>query len=369
MVEKLSQAEAALLKRMMAALGGACIIEESPEKGDKPSSVRALLVGGESQFARLGADIREAELPISPLGSDIITAVENYRYTPDAVSSGTSTWDLRHRTRIMGVLNVTPDSFSDGGRYFSTEKAIQHGIEMMKQGADLVDVGGESTRPGSEPVSETKELRRVLPVVEALASEGVPVSIDTCKSPVAKRAIEAGAVMINDISGLRFDPGIAEIAAEYETPLILMHIKGTPRDMQKDTHYEDLMGEIIDHLHASEQTALKAGVKPEKIIIDPGIGFGKSFTQNLEILRRLRELKILGHPILVGPSRKAFIGAILGKTIDGRLFGTCAACALAAANGADILRVHDTDQISQTIKTVDCITGKLSFDEAVKTVA
>jgi dihydropteroate synthase len=264
----------------------------------------------------------------------------------------------------MGILNVTPDSFSDGGRYFEAEKALQRGMEMMKGGADIIDVGGESTRPGAEPVSITEELDRVLPVIEGLVSQGIPVSIDTYKAEVARQAVEAGAVAINDISGMHFEPEIADITARNRTLLILMHIQGTPRDMQKNPQYRDLIGEMLDYLDEGVNCATEAGVERKKIIIDPGIGFGKNLEHNLEILRRLREFKVLGLPILVGVSRKSFIGAILNKPVEERLYGTCSACALAIANGADILRVHDPEQIRQVAQIADGITGKFPSSDA-----
>lgn len=263
----------------------------------------------------------------------------------------------------MGVLNITPDSFSDGGKYFDFESAVKHGIQMFNTGADIIDIGGESTRPGSDPVSEEEELRRVIPVIEKLSNQGIPISIDTYKSSVAEAAVDAGAVMINDISGLRFDERIAEIAAEQDVFLTIMHIKGKPRDMQNDTGYDDLVGDIKLYLYESAELAQKSGVRRERIIIDPGIGFGKSYQQNLEIINRLREFKALGFPILVGPSRKAFIGAVLDKPPAERLYGTTSVCCLAAANGADIVRVHDIEEMSQALKMTDYITGKMNLDE------
>lgn len=279
------------------------------------------------------------------------------------ITSGGYSWELDKRTHIVGVLNVTPDSFSDGGKYFTVESAVKRGLELIEGGADWVDVGGESTRPGAEIISEPEELRRILPVIKALAEKGIPLSIDTYKSSVARAAVEIGAVVINDISGLGFDPKIAETAAEFDTILTLMHIKGTPRDMQINPHYDDLMGEIIEYLHQRTEAAAKAGVRRDKIVIDPGIGFGKRVSDNLEILRRLWELRVLGYPIMVGVSRKSFIGKILDLPVERRLFGTCGACAAAVANGAAILRVHDPDEVQQAVSIVDYISGKRTFDD------
>lgn len=279
------------------------------------------------------------------------------------ISARGCNWDLSRRTHLMGILNITPDSFSDGGKYFNYEDAVKRGLEMFSRGADIIDVGGESTRPGAEPLSEEEELRRVLPVVEKLAGEGIPVSIDTYKSDVARAALKAGALMVNDISGLKFDPEVAQCAAEYDALLVLMHIQGKPRDMQDNPHYTDLIGEISENLRQAAETAQNAGVKREKIIIDPGIGFGKRIQHNFEIIRKLSEFKSLGYPLMVGPSRKSFIGAIFNLPPEERLFGTCGACALAAANGADILRVHDPEEISQVVEVVDVICEKRTFVE------
>ena len=273
--------------------------------------------------------------------------------------------DLHCKTGIMGILNVTPDSFSDGGSYFEADDAVRQGKLMFNEGADIIDVGGESTRPGAEPVSLEEELRRVIPVVERLASQGIPVSIDTSKSQVARRALEAGAIMVNDITGLRADPDMVKIAAEYSAFLVIMHIKGQPRTMQSDTTYLNLIGEIRDYLQAGIEMALSAGVTEDKIIIDPGLGFGKSFQQNLEIIRQIGRFKELGYPVLLGPSRKAFLGAILDCPPRDRMLGSAAACALAAAYGADWVRVHDVPEIAQVMKVSDYIVGKMSFHEEI----
>ncbi len=243
----------------------------------------------------------------------------------------------------MGILNITPDSFADGGRHFSREAALAHARHLVAAGADILDVGGESTRPFSEPVPLEEELRRVLPVIEAIRADlQVPLSIDTYKAEVARRALEAGAHIINDISALRFDPDMAPLAAATGAPVILMHMKGTPRDMQKDPHYEDLLGEIKAFLAERRDFALAQGIAPEAIALDPGIGFGKTFAHNLQILNHLDTFLDLGCPLLVGPSRKAFIGHYLGGLPpDDRDYGTLAAVAAAVLKGAQILRVHN----------------------------
>jgi dihydropteroate synthase len=257
----------------------------------------------------------------------------------------------------MGILNVTPDSFSDGSCYFDSELAVEHACRMAEEGADIIDIGGESTRPGSEAVSLEEELNRVIPIIEAISSRiKIPISIDTYKAEVARRAIDAGASIVNDISGLRFDPAMSGVVAEGKVPVILMHIKGTPRDMHKSPRYEALIPEIMDFLRQSIRIAEEAGIDGSMIIIDPGIGFGKTFEHNLEILRHIAEFEALQKPILVGVSRKAFIGKILGGAApDHRLEGTAAAVAIAIMNGANIIRVHDVKEMVKVAKVADAI--------------
>jgi dihydropteroate synthase len=263
---------------------------------------------------------------------------------------------LGERTLIMGVLNITPDSFSDGGVFFEPHKAIEHGLRMAEEGADIIDVGGESSRPGSDPVPLDEELKRVLPVIEELASQlEIPISVDTYKSQVAERAIEAGAQMVNDISGLCFDPQMPAVAARYDTPLIIMHIKGSPKTMQQDPSYKDLMGEIIDYLREGIAKAEQGGVDPHQVIVDPGIGFGKRMQDNLVIISRLSELNCLGRPLLIGTSRKSFIGAVLGAEVHQRGIGTMSSVAVSVLKGAHIVRVHDVAPIKQTVDMVDAI--------------
>jgi dihydropteroate synthase len=255
----------------------------------------------------------------------------------------------------MGILNVTPDSFSDGGRYFEMDAAVARAREMVKEGADIIDIGGQSTRPGSDPVDEDEEIRRTVPVIEAVAGElPVPVSIDTYRSGVAMRALDAGASMVNDISGLRFDPGMADVVSRAGVPVVLMHIRGTPRDMQKDPSYEALVPEVMDSLRESLAIARQAGIG--MVIIDPGIGFGKTFDHNLELVSSIGEFARLGYPVLVGPSRKAFIGAILGGAPEGeRLEGTAAVVAACVLNGAHAVRVHDVREMKRVVAVADAL--------------
>ena len=265
--------------------------------------------------------------------------------------------DFSERTYIMGILNVTPDSFSDGSLHLAKTAAIRRALQMVEEGADIVDIGGESTRPGSEPVAVEEELRRTIPVIESLAKKvSVPLSIDTCKSEVAGKALDAGASIVNDISGLRFDTRMAKVLSEKKVPVVVMHIKGTPRDMQKNPVYEALIPEILDYLRGSVRLALASGVAEDMIIIDPGIGFGKTTENNLEIIHYLHEFTLLEKPLLIGPSRKAFAGSILGGVPpEERLEGTAAAVAISIMNGANIVRVHDVKEMVKVARVADAI--------------
>ncbi|MBT1074536.1 dihydropteroate synthase [Geobacter grbiciae] len=254
--------------------------------------------------------------------------------------------DLSRRPCIMGILNVTPDSFSDGSRYLDLDRAEERAHQMVEQGADIVDIGGESTRPNIAPVDADEELRRVIPLVERLAGRiPVPISVDTYKAVVAREALRVGAEIVNDISGLTFDPAMAATVAEADAGLVVMHTRGRPDTMQRDTAYGNLIAEVIDFLRQSVLIAEAAGVSKERIVVDPGIGFAKSVQGNLEVLRQLRDVASLQLPILVGTSRKSFIGTILGRNVDERLFGTAATVALAVANGASIIRVHEVREM------------------------
>jgi dihydropteroate synthase len=270
--------------------------------------------------------------------------------------------DLGRRTLVMGVLNVTPDSFSDGGMYADVDAAVEHARAMVAEGADLLDIGGESTRPATfadrSPLPPEEEIRRVVPVITRLAAEfpSVPISIDTYKADVAEAALDAGARLINDIGGLAFDPGMAALAAHRGAPVIIMHLPGKPRDIPADPHYGEIIADLSAFFRAQIAHARAAGIPDEHILLDPGIGFGKTAAHNLEILRRLPELKALGYPLVVGSSRKRFIGKVLG--IDDprdRLEGTAATVAIAIAGGADIVRVHDVRAMVRVARMSDAI--------------
>ena len=268
---------------------------------------------------------------------------------------------LGERTLVMGVLNVTPDSFSDGGHFLDPARAIEHAIAMESAGADLLDIGGESTRPGSQEVQASEELDRILPVLEGLRGRlKIPISVDTRRTAVAELALRAGAEIINDVSGLKNDPRIAEVAVRERVPLILMHMRGEPRTMQKAGFARDVLRDVTQGLRKSVSIACKAGVAKSQIILDPGIGFGKSFAQNYELLEKLPQLAKLAYPLLVGTSRKGFLGATLAR--DGkpappedRIWGTAAAVTASILNGAHIVRVHDVAEMVQVARTADCL--------------
>ena len=266
----------------------------------------------------------------------------------------TAEYDLRARTYVMGILNVTPDSFSDGGKFARTEDAVAHGIRLAEEGADFIDVGGESSRPGALPLPEEEELRRVVPVIERLAKYvKVPISVDTTKSGVAHAALDAGAEIVNDISAMTADPGMPEVASRHDAVAVLMHMLGTPRTMQVDPVYEDVTAEVTAYLRGRIAAVASAGVR--RIIVDPGIGFGKKQGHNVTLLRELRKVVSLGVPVLVGPSRKSFIGTILNAPVELRMEGTAAAVAFAAMNGAHIVRVHDVRAMTRVVRVIDAL--------------
>jgi dihydropteroate synthase len=268
---------------------------------------------------------------------------------------GTQTWTWE-RTCIFGVVNVTPDSFYDGGAHASTDAAVSHGEALTAHGADVLDVGGESTRPRSERVPAEVELARILPVIQRLADTGAVISVDTYKARVAREAVKAGASVINDISGLMLDPELATVAAETEATLILGHLRGDPATMQEGIAFSDVVSEVIYDLRTSMRMAIQAGVRAERIWIDPGIGFGKSPQHSLALLHEVARLREeLGYPLLVGPSRKSFIGAVTGQPVEERLLGTCAAVAAVIRAGADAVRVHDVAALLPAIQVADAI--------------
>ena len=284
----------------------------------------------------LGSSVREGRERAA-----LDAVMEGYRFPPTAWTLGDRVLPL-NRPVLMGIINVTPDSFADGGRYLEPARAVEHGLRLAGEGADILDIGGESTRPGAAPVSVGEELRRVLPVIEWLKAQcPLPLSIDTTKAAVAAEALKAGASIVNDVSGLQADPAMAETTAEQGAALVVMHRQGTPEVMQADPHYNDLPEEVLAGLSKGLARARAAGIPNERIAVDPGIGFGKTLEHNLWILRHLEFLQALGNPILVGASRKSFIGTYAGRPVDDRLPGTLAAHSAAWRKGARIFRVHD----------------------------
>jgi len=266
------------------------------------------------------------------------------------------TLDFARKTCVMGILNVTPDSFWDGGKYAQAEQAIARAREMVEQGADVIDVGGESTRPGGRRVGDREEASRIRGVVEALVSSvGAPISIDTRKASVAREMLALGAHMVNDTSGLAFDPDMAGVVREFDVPVVIMHMRGVPEDMQTFTTYGDVVSDVRRELGARVDFASSKGIRPENIVIDPGIGFAKTADQNVELIARLDEFSELEKPILIGPSMKSFIGKTLGLEPGDRGEATTAACVMAAARGANIVRVHDVAGVSKALAMFDCI--------------
>ena len=292
--------------------------------------------------ARLDALRGACEQESDPVGDAIVHVLQAYQTRRFRMPLAKGCLRLGPRVAVMGILNVTPDSFSDGGQFLSTSRAIDHALAMCEAGADIVDVGGESTRPGAAAVDAAEETRRVVPVIEALAGRIAPaISIDTSKAAVAREALAAGARIVNDVTGLSGDPDMAEVVAESKAPVVVMHMRGAPRTMQRRPRYRDVMSEIAASLRSSMARAAAAGVEERQVLIDPGIGFGKTVKHNLEILRRLHELRSLGRPLLMGTSRKSFIGKTLDRAPEERVWGTAATVAWCVAQGALVVRVHD----------------------------
>jgi dihydropteroate synthase len=333
--------QANILKQEMLSVGG----DAAVARGTVACSIDrtdCVLIGTAKQLARLCKKLRAQPFALPELAEELDKLLAQSATRPSKWKTSRRLFSLQ-RPLIMGILNVTPDSFSDGGYCINLEQAVEKALQMEAEGADIIDIGGESTRPGAAPVSSDEELRRVIPVVERLAGTlKCAMSVDTWKSEVANAVLSAGAEIINDISGFNFDPRMAAVAAASGSGVVLMHTRGKPDNMQQDTSYRDMMAEISAGLQSSLVKARTAGVSDDCIAIDPGIGFGKDAAGNLELVRRLAELSCFGLPILIGPSRKSFIGTVLGRDrTDDRLFGTAAAVALSVSHGASVLRVHD----------------------------
>lgn len=345
-----------ILKQEMLALGGdAAVARGSVACGVEATDV--LMMGTLKQLSRLAAKISRQPFGLDNIARDILRILKNAGQKRFVLKTSRRKITLGDRTRIMGILNVTPDSFSDGGTFLSPERAVEYGLQMAAEGADILDVGGESTRPGSAAVPVQVELKRVIPVIKALSRKiKIPLSIDTKKARVAREAVDAGAEIINDISALNGDRTMARTAAETGAALVLMHMRGNPETMQKgDLAYDDLLGDITDYLSLSIGKAVRAGVREGSMVIDPGIGFGKTVADNYRIIRRLTDLRTLGMPILVGPSRKSFIGSVTGDEPRRRLEGTAAIVAAAIMNGCHIIRVHDVAAMRKVVAVTDAM--------------
>jgi dihydropteroate synthase len=365
-LEGLNFAAANIIKQEMLSRGGE-VVTSRTVYSSKESDSDVLVLGTLRQYEGLTEKLRlQPFKSLRKIAEELDAVLARYagqELTP--LQIGSKTFDWGERTYVMGVINPTPDSFSGDGLGNDVTAAIAQAERMIEEGADILDVGGESTRPGSEPVDEAEEVRRVIPVVEALRERtDAVISIDTYKAKVAESALAAGASIINDVWGLRMEPSLAEVAARHGVPLILMHNRSRPKDAvqterlggrYQGVQYKDLLGDILRELRESINIALEAGVERENIIVDPGIGFGKTVDQNLQLIRDLSELKVLGRPILVGPSRKSFIGYTLDRPPEERVQGTGAVVALAIANGTDIVRVHDVREMVDVARMTDAV--------------
>lgn len=347
-VKNLQPQDAIIIKQEMLCCGGDAAIpyDTLPPKAKKGD---AIIMGNASQIERLVERLKRQYKRLSEIGEKIDELMGDGK---KILKIGNKKFEIGKKSYIMGILNVTPDSFYDGGKYFDLEKAIERAKKMEKEGADIIDIGGESTRPFSKRISIEEEIKRVIPVIEALNGEiKIPISIDTYKPEVAEKAIEKGAKMINDVMALR--NGIEKVVKEHDIPVVIMHMKGKPETMQINPYYEDVMDEIIEFLEKRIKFAVKNGINEDNIITDPGIGFGKRHEDNIKIISHLYELKSLGHPILIGVSRKSFIGNILKLPPEERLEGSIAAGIIAIANGADIIRCHDVKETKRAIMVAD----------------
>lgn len=356
-----------ILKETFLSNGGDAVVSRDVITA-KVDHCDVILTGTRKHFQRALLALREQGFGCADIAVEVEAVIRHYDGTPNVPGTegladkrcGVMFETIGERTLVMGILNVTPDSFSDAGQFIDAGAAVAHGIEMAANGVDIIDVGGLSTRPGSEPISPEQESARIVPVIKNLAAElRIPISVDTYQAQVAEAALDAGASIVNDISGATFDEAMPTLIAKRGCPAVLMHILGTPKDMQANPAYSDLMGEVIGFLREQLKVLSEAGVDERLLMVDPGIGFGKTAEHNIEILRRLAELKSIGRPILVGTSRKSTIGKVLGGLPpEERLEGTAATVALSIANGADIVRVHDVKEMARVARMTDAIVRK-----------
>ena len=344
-----------ILKQEMLSLGGEAavsrgVIDYSVEETD------VLLMGTQDHYHRLCDKLKIQPFGLRNLAKELSFKLKNAVECQQTIMSRGNVFPRKPKTIVMGIVNVTPDSFSDGGLFCDPVRAFDRAQQLRTEGADIIDIGGESTRPYSDPTSIEEEIGRVIPVIEALKKKtGIPISLDTYKSEVAGIGLEEGVDFINDVSGLRFDSNMAGLIAQHDAGIIIMHMKGSPKTMQGNPVYEDLMAEICNYLETGVKIALNAGVSMSNIVVDPGIGFGKTVSHNLHILKKLPELVSVGCPILVGTSRKSFIGHILNREGGERLEGTKATIVAAILNGASIIRIHDVKETMDVIKMADAI--------------
>jgi dihydropteroate synthase len=356
-VGPLPAAAANIIKQEMLSVGGEAAVTRGVINCSAKNS-DAILSATRKQYRNFCRKLRAQPFSLAQMADRIEAALRHQEKTEGLPfrCRGLDV-DLKRRSLVMGILNVTPDSFSDGSLYLDPEKALAQARRLVDEGADIIDIGGESTRPGAARVEADEECQRVLPIISALRAEfpALPLSIDTYKAPVAEAALEAGADIINDISAFNFDPEMANVAARHEAYACLMHIQGTPRKMQENPRYDDLFAEVCAYFEASIAKALAAGVKREKLILDPGIGFGKTLEHNLLLLKHIKEFTGFGLPLLIGTSRKSFIGKLTGAEVDRRLPGSIATVALALSRGASIARVHDVAATRQALMVIDAV--------------
>lgn len=356
LIEGIPCKTANIIKQEMLSVGGDAAVSRdsiscSVDRTD------AVIMGSEKQIRRFADKVGEQPFGMSGISQEIKALINNLSVEHYNLRTCRRDIGIGDRTMVMGIVNVTPDSFSDGGRFKSAQDAVECGLQMVEDGADILDIGGESSRPGSDPVPAEEEMERVLPVVRELAKKtSVPISVDTTKSEIAEKAIACGAEIVNDISGLRFDERMAKIVAETKSALIIMHMRGTPKDMQVgDISYNSVTGDIVSFMKQQMEYAGSAGIRQESIMIDPGIGFGKTLNDNLKILKNLREFKALGRPIVMGVSRKAFIGQLTGGLPPERIEGTAAAVSAAIMNGSHVIRVHDVKFMKKVTSVADAV--------------
>lgn len=350
-VKNISAKAANVIKQEMLSKGGEAAVAYHTITGEGESDV--LLMGTLRQYELLTAKLRLQPFKLKDLADDIEAILKNIEPGVRIFHlAGGKSLEIGKRTLIMGILNITPDSFSDGGKYLDPSRAIEHALEMMEDGADIIDVGGASSRPNSNMASEEEELERVLPIVEALVARDIPVSVDTFRAKVAEGVLNAGAHLINDIGNLSLDPGLLDVLVRHQAPVAIMHNR---MQMRQGEPYEDLIADILGELKASVQKAEEAGLSRDMIMIDPGVGFGKTREENLQILRDLSSFKSLGCPVLLGTSRKSFIGQTLGLEVNERLEGSLATVAIGCMNGADMVRVHDVRESKRVAMMTDAV--------------